>query len=225
MMVARLLLLAVLIAVIVGVSVVFARPLLGLPAAAPTGARGSPSPTVAAASPTVSFILAPTPSASPRPSPTPTRSPTTSCPPVPSGGRAGGFHSLTDVRVGHQPGFDRVVLEFGQEQSAQDDVPVFHIERATSFTAISGQPVPVQGNAFWSVRVEAASIADQSGNLVYKGPRDLDPTTALVRDVKQIEDFEAQMVWAIGLAQLECPRVTTLRSPLRLVIDLPAAGF
>lgn len=220
MMVARLLLLTVLIAVIVGLSVVFARPLLGLPAPTPSRAGGSPSPTAAAASPTVTFVLAPTPAASPSPSPTPTRPPTASCPPVPSGGRAAGFHSLTDVRVGHQPGFDRVVFEFGQEQGAQDDVPRYHIERATSFTAISGQPVPVQGNAFWSVRVEGASIADQNGNLVYKGPRDLDPTTTLVKDVKQVEDFEAQMVWAIGLARLECPRVTTLRSPLRLVIDL-----
>ena len=222
MMVARLLLLTVLIAVIVGLSVVFARPLLGLPAAPSAATGSSPSPTVAAASPTPVFILAPVPSASARPTPTPTRSPTASCPPVPSGGRAGGFHALSDVRVGHQPGFDRVVFEFGQEQGPQDDVPRFHIERAASFTAISGQPVPVQRNAYWSVRVEGASIADQNGNLVYKGPRDLDPTATLVRDVKQIEDFEAQMVWAIGLAQLECPRVSTLRSPLRLVIDLPS---
>ncbi len=224
-MVARVLLLTVLIAVIAGLSVLFARPLLGLPAPAPTGVQTSPSPAAAAATPTVRFVLAPTPSASPRPSPTPTRTPTTSCPPVPAGGRAGGFHALTDVRVGHQPGFDRVVFEFGQETSALDDVPLFHIERATSFTAISGQPVAVQGAAHWSVRIEGASIADRNGNLVYKGPRDLDPTTTLVRDVKQIEDFEAQMIWAIGLAQLECPRVTTLRSPLRLVIDLPSGGF
>jgi hypothetical protein len=126
------------------------------------------------------------------------------------------------VRVGHQPGFDRVVFEFGQERSAQDDVPRFHIERASSFTAISGQPVAVQGSAFWSLRFEGASQADQSGNLVYKGSRDLDPSTALVRDVKLVEDFEAQLTWAVGLARLECPRVTTLRSPLRVVVDFPA---
>lgn len=222
-MIIRLAALTVLIAVIVGLSVVFARPLLGLPAASPTAASPNPAASVAAASPTVTFTLRPTPTATPTPSPTPVRTPTTTCPPLPAGGTATGFHSLTDVRVGHQPGFDRVVFEFGQESGPQDDVPRFHIERATSFTAISGQPVPVQGSVFWSIRFEGASQADQSGNLVYKGSRDLDPTTVLVKDVKLVEDFEAQLVWAIGLTQLECPRVTTLRSPLRVVIDLPAA--
>lgn len=221
-MILRLAVLTVLIAVIAVLSVVFSRPLLGLPAATPSASRPPGSPTAAAASATPTAVAVTSPTLSPRPTPTPTRTPTASCPPVPAGGRAGGYHSLSDVRVGHQPGFDRVVFEFGQEQSAQDDVPAFHIERAASFTAISGQPVAVQGTAFWSVRFEGASIADQSGNLAYKGPRDLDPTTAVVRDVKQVEDFEAQMIWAIGLAQLECPRVTTLRSPLRVVIDLPA---
>lgn len=216
-------LLAVLIAVIAWLSIAFARPLLGLPPGTltpqPTGAAA----TSTAPSATPSVAVRPTPTASPTPSPTPARTPTSTCPGVPVGGRAGGFHSLTDVRVGHQPGFDRVVFEFGPEASAQDDVPVFHLERATSFTAISGQPVAVQGAAFWSVRFEGASQADRSGSLVYKGPRDLDPTTALVRDVKLVEDFEAQMIWAVGLAQLECPRVMTLRSPLRVVIDYPAA--
>jgi hypothetical protein len=128
------------------------------------------------------------------------------------------------VRIAHQPGFDRVVLDFGQEASAQDDLPAFRIERASSFTAISGQPVPVQGSALWSVRADGASIADRSGNLSYKGPRDLDPTTTLVRDMKLVEDFEAVMIWGIGLARLECPRVSTLRSPLRLVLDFPEPG-
>ncbi len=220
-MITRLALLIVLIAAIVAAAVVFARPLLGLPEATPSPSRASP--TLAAASPPAS--LAPsataTPSATASPSPTPTRTPTSTCPPVPAGGRDA-FRALTDVRVAHQPGFDRVVFEFGTEAGAQDDVPAFRIERAASFTAISGQPVPVQGSALWSVRFEPSSIADQSRNLVYKGPRDLDPTTTLVRDVKLVEDFEAVMVWGIGLAQLECPRVTTLRSPLRLVLDFPS---
>jgi hypothetical protein len=217
-MIARIGLLMILVAAIAVVSVLFARPLLGLPPAtpSPTVARGSPSPT---------FTLGPgpTPSATRSPTAAPARTPTTTCPPVPAGGKAGAFHSLVDVRIGHQPGFDRVVLDFGQEASAQDDLPAFRIERATSFTAISGQPVPVQGGALWSVRADGASIADRSGNLSYKGARDLDPATTLVRDMKLVEDFEAVMIWGVGLARLECPRVMTLRSPLRLVLDFPEA--
>ena len=221
-MVARLLALIVLIAAIVVLAVVFARPLLGLPA--PTA---SPGPTTAAtsASPARSVppTTAPPSSASPGPTATPTRSPTASCPPVAPGGKAGAFHSLTDVRVAHQPGFDRVVFDFGQESGAADDLPAFRIDRATSFTAISGQPVTLQGSAFWSIRFEPSSIADRSGRITYAGSRDIVPTTPLVKEVKEVEDFEAVMVWGVGLARLECPAVMTLRSPLRLVIDLPAA--
>jgi len=216
----RLALLTVLIAVIAALSIVFARPLLGLPAATP-GASPARSPVAATATPAPTVAVLPTPAPTASPTTAPTRSPVTTCPPVPAGGRGGGFHSLTDVRVGHQPGFDRVVFEFGTEQSAQDDVPRFHVERATAFTNIAGQRVPVEGAAHWSVRFEAASQADQRGQLVYRGTRDLDPATQLVRDVKLIEDFEAQMVWAIGLARLECPRILTLRSPLRVVVDFP----
>jgi hypothetical protein len=214
-------LLVVLIAVIVGLSIVFARPLLGLPS--PTASPARTAAATATARPTATVVVVASPSPTMTPSPTPTRTPTTACPPIPAGGRASGLHALTDVRVGHQPGADRVVFEFGQERGAEDDVPRFHVERATSFTAISGQPVPVRGSALWSIRFEGASQADRNGQLVYRGPRDIDPATALVRDVKLVEDFEAQLVWGIGLAQLECPRVTTLRSPLRVVLDFPAA--
>lgn len=142
---------------------------------------------------------------------------------MPTGGRGAGFHTLRDVRVAHQPGFDRVVFDFGQEAGAPDDLPAFRIERAISFTNVAGQPVAVAGSAFWGVRFEGASTADRSGTLVYQGPRDIKPPTALVREVVMIEDFEAILIWAIGLERLECPQVTTLRSPLRLVIDLPAS--
>lgn len=218
-MVIRLALLAVLIAVIAGLSILFARPLLGLPSATPGASPTGTGPAAKTAPPTPTVAVAPTPSRTASPTPTPPRTPTTSCPAVPPGGREGGFRSLTDVRVGHQPGFDRVVFEFGTEQSAQDDVPRFRVERASTFTNIAGQSVPVQGGAFWRVQFDGASQAGEQGQLVYRGSRDLDPATTLVRDVKLIEDFEAQLVWAIGLARLECPRITTLRSPLRLVLD------
>ena len=217
-MIPRAALLIVLIAAIGAISVVFARPLLGLPEPTPRTPPKSPFPAPAVV--TSTSDARPSPSAA-QTTETPGRAPTTTCPPVPAGGKTGGFHSLADVRIGHQPGFDRVVLDFGQEASPQDELPAFRIERASSFTAISGQLVPLQGSAFWRVRADGASIADRSGSLAYKGPRDLDPTTTLVRDVKLVEDFEAVMIWAIGLARLECPRVSTLRSPLRLVLDFP----
>jgi hypothetical protein len=217
-LVARLVLLALLVGAIAVLSVAFGRELLGLP---PRGASPSPSRPVAA----TATAGTSSPSANASASATAAATPTASCPPVAPGGRQSGLHSLRDLRVAHQPGFDRVVFDFGQEAGASDDLPAFRIERASSFTSISGQPVAVQGSAFWRVRFEGASIADQSGRLVYAGSRDIVPTTPLVREVKEVEDFEAVMIWAIGLARLECPVVMTLRSPLRLVVDLPTPGF
>jgi len=192
------------------------RPATIVPTPAPSGPLGigsaPPAPSASPAATTVPFTT-----------PLPTRTPTASCPPVPEGGRPqAALHSLADVRVGHQPGFDRVVFDFGQESSASDDLPAFRVERASSFGNTAGFAVPVTGSALWSVRFEGASIANERGELAYKGPRDLDPTTQLVRDVKLVDDFEAVMVWGIGLERLECPRVTTLRSPLRLVLDFPS---
>lgn len=210
----------VLIAAIAFAAVVLGPLVLGPSAPSPppgaTGLLGVPAQTAAPRA--TPAATSPLPAASP--TPTPARTPTTSCPPVPAGGREGGFHALSDVRVAHQPGADRVVFDFGQEASAQDELPAFGIERASSFTNVAGQPVRVEGSAFWSVRFDGASM-QREGRLVYQGPRDFDPTTPLVRDLKLVEDFEAVMTWAIGLERLECPRVTTLRSPLRLVIDYP----
>lgn len=215
-MVFRVAALVALVAAVVVVSVVFARPLLGLPSATPSPTRSA----AATASPTVA--VSPTATPSPTPSATPTRSPTASCAPIPAGGTVGGFHPIVAVRVDHQPGFDRVVFDFGQETEAQDALPAFAIDRAMRFTNIAGQPVPVRGTAFWSVRFEGASQADRSGRLVYTGSRDIQPGTEVVQNVKLVEDFEAVLIWAIGLSRLECPQVTTLRSPLRLVLDFPA---
>lgn len=216
-MAGRLFLLLALVAALVAVSIVYARPLLGLeessatPTAAPSPAAASPTRTAAAASPT------------PTASPSPTRSPTASCRPIPSGGRAGqGRRAIVDVRAGAQPSSDRVVFDFGTESGPGDELPAFTIERVESFTAISGKRVQLEGSAFWSVRFEGASQANSQGQLVYRGPQDIRPETTLVRQVRLVEDFEAVLIWGIGLARLECPTVQTLRSPLRLVLDFPA---
>ncbi len=216
-MAVRLALLVVLVAALVAVSVAFAPQLLGRPSATPA------PPATASATATASLAAAsPTPTATASPTPTPTRTPTASCPPAPAGGGGGPFHPLKGVRVDHQPGADRVVFDFGTETGPQDALPAFTIERAASFRDISGKAVTVQGNAYWSVRFEGASTADSQGNLVYTGPRDILPTTPLVKDVKLVEDFESVLIWAVGLQRLECPAVTTLRSPLRLVLDFPS---
>lgn len=118
---------------------------------------------------------------------------------------------LVEVRIAHQPGFDRVVFDFGR-----GPLPPYTIEQATSFVAPSGQTVPVQGNAHLGVRFNGAG-----GMGSYQGPRSFRPATPLVREVRIVEDFEGVLAWGIGLERLACPEVRVLGGPVRLLVDFP----
>lgn len=157
------------------------------------------------------------------PTTAPTANPTAAgpCPPVTGG--TGGQAQLIDLRIAHQPGFDRIVFELGPSTApGPSGMPSYRIEPAGSFIGVSGQPVPVNGNAFLSVRFQNTSSRHPStGQATYPGSYNLQPSTPLVRQVKLVEDFERTMVWGVGLDYPVCPTVSVLSSPLRLVVDLP----
>ena len=60
------------------------------------------------------------------------------------------------------------------------------------------------------------------GDLVYKGPKRLDGSSAgasVVKEVVRTGDFEAVLSWAVGLDSKVPFRVTTATSPSRLIVD------
>ncbi|GAC1695605.1 MAG: hypothetical protein NVS9B6_01530 [Candidatus Limnocylindrales bacterium] len=190
------------------------------PTATPLG-LASRSPIVA---PSTTAPASPVPSVSPSPTPSRSASPTAAgaCPTA-TGGIAGAQAQLVGLRIAHQPGSDRVVFEFGPSTAPGPfAMPRYVIEPASSFTAVSGQRVTLDGNAFLSARFQNASmISPTTGQPTYPGPTDLRPGTPLVREMKLIEDFERVMAWGIGLDHPACPAVSELANPLRLVLDLP----
>lgn len=218
-LVGRLLLLG---ALAVSVAIVIAGACAPQGQTGPAASSGPPAPTA-----TTSPLATPTPTAaasSRAPSATP-GPPVTSCP-ASTGGSEAAQAQLSAVRVAHQPGFDRIVFELGPAPAGigEPGMPPYRITTATSFTAISGQPVPIDGNAYLSVRFQNASRVDpNTGTLTYTGSSDLRPGLAEVREVKLVEDFERVMIWGIGLDHLACPAVSVLRDPVRLVVDVPAA--
>ncbi|HEV8535288.1 MAG TPA: hypothetical protein VGR87_06145 [Candidatus Limnocylindria bacterium] len=124
------------------------------------------------------------------------------------------------LRVAHNPGFDRVVFEFGQSAAPGPfGVPAYSIETANSLSGPSGQPVPIQGNALFGVRFQNASTQNPNGTPSYTGSTDIRPATPLIKQVKLVEDFERVLVWGVGLERLVCPTVLTLSSPIRVVLD------
>ena len=187
------------------------------PTAAPLGIA-SPTRTVAATTPPPA-----TATATASPSASPTANPTAAGPCAPVIGGTGAQAQLVGLRIAHQVGFDRVVFEFGPSTApGAFAMPSYRIEPASSFTAVSGQRVTLDGNAFLSVRFQNAStISPSTGQPTYPGSNDIRPGTPLVREVKLVEDFERTMAWGIGLDHPACPSVSELGSPLRLVLDLP----
>lgn len=133
---------------------------------------------------------------------------------------------LSDLRLGHDPGTDRVVFEFEGE-----GVPAVLVEYvdAASLVDASGAVTPVAGGAVLQVALQPASGVDLSGaefREVYTGPDRLDGpaagTTAIL-EVARVEDFEAVLVWAVGVADEVPFRVLRLSDPARVVVELDAA--
>jgi len=185
------------------------------PTAAPTATR--------TASPTVAPTAAPTTAApSPTTAASPGSTPATACPER-TGGATTNQAQLTAIRVAHNPGFDRVVFEFGPSTApGVYGMPPFRIAVATSLSGPSGQPVPIDGNALFGVRFQNASTVDPNGTRTYTGATSIKPTTTpLVKEVRLVEDFERVLVWGIGLQRLQCPTLLTLSAPVRLVLDFP----
>lgn len=196
------------------------------PTPSPAATSGAPSPSLTeAARPSPSPTPSSSPTTSPAPSPTgvPGTPPPQACP-TQTGGDSGASVQVTALRAAHQPGFDRIVLEFGPSGlPGRDAVPAYTLAVATQFTATSGRQVPVDGNAFLSLRFgfgTASTVDPQTGRQTFT-QTDLRPGLPLVREVKLIDDFERTMAWGIGLERLSCARITLLADPARLVVDLP----
>lgn len=183
------------------------------PSTAGPAATPSSTPTVARPSSTAAPTASPSPSRSSAPAPL-------SCP-AQNGGKDPVQAQLTAVRVAHQPGFDRVVFEFGPTSVGPYGMPLWEIATTTTFTGISGKQVPVDGNAFLQVRFRNASTVDPNTGVQTYSQTDFRPGLPLVREVKLIDDFERVMTWGLGLERLQCANVTELASPVRLVVDLP----
>lgn len=137
-------------------------------------------------------------------------------------GAAGSDTALLErIAVGRHEGYDRVVFQF------RNGLPGYRVEYVEGPLEEdgSGKPVTVQGHAIVVVRMEPASGFDLNtgeGVLVYKGPKQIDGSSAgasVVQQLVRTGDFEAVLSWAIGLSDKVDFRVTTATSPDRLVVD------
>jgi hypothetical protein len=122
---------------------------------------------------------------------------------------------LRDVRTGDQQTFDRVVFEF--EGPKLPDYDVKYVRHPVHCG--SGLPVEVDGSAYLQVRFTPAQAHTEAGaSTVPTLQRKV--RLPVIREVRAICDFEADVTWVLGLAARKEYRVMELEGPARLVIDI-----
>ena len=175
---------------------------------APIGA-GLPSPSASAvASPTASPEPTATPSASTAPFQCATNyGPVTQSGPV--------VVTISDVKTGTHPGYDRITITFNNGAPANFEV---RAQSNAKFTmGASGQSVTLLGDSGLLVVIRGADE-----HTSYSGPTDFKTGYSKLREARQVEDFEGTVQWALGLSGTACYRVYVLKNPDRLVIDAQA---
>jgi hypothetical protein len=184
----------------------------GGPAPAPAGG-GTPTP-----------AASPSPAISPSPSPTavPSNLPAFACTSLSGGGESmpappHAVPNVTDVRVGTASGYDRIVIEFDAAVPAYSVTP----QGTSLFMADpSYQSLQLQGSSGVTIVVHGASSTDLNGNQTFKGSQDLKPGYPVLKEARQVGDFERVFSWGLGLSSPNCIRAFTLTGPDRLVIDV-----
>ena len=130
---------------------------------------------------------------------------------------------LTDVTTGDHECWERVVFEMEDADGAADGAISYQVAYADPpFAGPPGFPIPVDGNAFVTVRFWGASGYDlEAEEETYLGPDEIHPADLeSVEELHLVEDFEAILVWVIGLDQRREINVFELDGPDRLVIDI-----
>jgi hypothetical protein len=126
---------------------------------------------------------------------------------------------LTHVRAARHEGYDRIVFEFANALGGYD---VRYVQPPVRQDG-SGAAVRVNGTALLRIRMENALDADltkPSAPRTYTGPQRFDPGTPEIAELVRTGGFEAVLTWVAGLRDRVDFRVSALRSPPRIVVDV-----
>ncbi len=123
---------------------------------------------------------------------------------------------LKTVRTGKHESYDRVVFEF--EGNALPGYVIEYVDKPVRDCG-RGEVVPVGGDALLMVSLQPANAHTEAGQPTVRNVQ-LNPDSKLMKDLKLICDFEAQVQWITGLASSNRYRVLELTNPARLVVDI-----
>lgn len=123
---------------------------------------------------------------------------------------------LKETRSAKHGNFDRVVFEF--EGAQLPSYKIEYIDKPVRACG-SGDVVPFQGDAWLSVRFTGANAHTEAGEPTIKD-RTRSPNHTIIKDLKLICDFEAEVEWVLGVSSPNKYRVLELKNPTRLVVDV-----
>lgn len=124
--------------------------------------------------------------------------------------------TVSDIRIGAQDGFDRVVLEVRGTGTPGWDVR--YVDVATRQG--SGDPVDVAGDAVLQVTLTGAGYPYETGVEEYAGGPLTGAGTSVVTEVLWDATYEGTSVAFIGTTARSPFRVYRLADPTRVVIDI-----
>lgn len=135
---------------------------------------------------------------------------------VDEGGSIRGVAEIGRIRLGRDPGFDRVVLDFNS-----DDLPGFHAEYIDKplHECGSGNQIHPVGDAWLEIRLEPARAHTEAGEASLTATRSAE-SLPLVERIYRTCDFEAVVTVVLAVRSPNPFRVFTLRDPARLVVDV-----
>lgn len=123
---------------------------------------------------------------------------------------------LTDVRSARHQDFDRVVFEF-----RADARPAYHVQYIDKPVRKcgSGDATPIAGDAWLELRFDGVDAHTERGSPTI-AERERHVELGVVKELEQTCDFEAQVVWVIGVSRPNKYRVLALEGPHRVVVDI-----
>lgn len=138
------------------------------------------------------------------------------------GGEPTGPFLLRAVRTARHAGYDRIVFEFSGSVLPHHEVEYVRAPAQCG----SGDPVRVAGGVALVARFHGADAHAMRGDRMEPtiADRDRRPALGAVRQLRQICDFEATIEWVMGLDGRRPFRVSSLRDPARVIVDVEAGG-
>ena len=120
---------------------------------------------------------------------------------------------LVSVRTVEHKGYDRVLFTF------RGAVPGYRVAYVPKVPDQGGRPLPLRGRAFLAVTFEPARAHDPGGAATVSTAT-LTPASPVLRQVRLAGDFEGRVSFGLGLAGRDGFRVSELRGPARIAVDV-----